>query len=469
VEAQILEVSGILGINASTSLPGGASRRGGFDKIGSVFIELHNENERDRSATEILEEIRERTRGFSGIVVELEEMQQGPHGGKPIEIQFSSHTKELLEPAVTRVLDHINNEMTGMRDLDDTRSLPGIEWKLTVDRAQAALYGADVSQVGIAVQLLTDGVKVGEYRPDKADDAVDIRVRYPATARGISALDELKIATSNGLVPISNFVTRTAAPNVDAIQRIDGTPVEFIRANVAPGVLADTKVKELSAWVEAQAWDPRLDIEFRGTNEEQDDAMAFVSVAFAMSMLLMFVLLVTQFNSFYQSSLILFAVVLSTAGVLLGLIITGKPFSAILTGVGIVALAGIVVNNNIVLIDTYNHLRREHPELDYISLIVRTGAQRLRPVILTTATTVFGLLPLASNFSIDLINRNIIYGGMMSSFWVPLSQSIVSGLTFATVLTLVATPAMLALPHQLKFMLGRVKASIRAKRTASAA
>jgi multidrug efflux pump len=187
------------------------------------------------------------------------------------------------------------------------------------------------------------------------------------------------------------------------------------------------------------------------------------------TLLLMFVLLVTQFNSFYQSSLILFAVVLSTAGVLLGLLITGKPFSAILTGVGIVALAGIVVNNNIVLIDTYNHLRREHPELDYISLIVRTGAQRLRPVVLTTATTVFGLLPLASNFSIDLINRNIVYGGMMSSFWVPLSQSIVSGLTFATLLTLVATPAMLALPHQFRFMLGRVKAAIEERRTASAA
>ncbi len=119
-----------------------------------------------------------------------------------------------------------------------------------------------------------------------------------------------------------------------------------------------------------------------------------------------------------------------------------------LTGVGIVALAGIVVNNNIVLIDTYNHQQREHPELDYISLIVRTGAQRLRPVVLTSVTTVFGLLPLASNYSIDLINREIVYGGQLSSFWVPLSQAIVSGLSFATVLTLVTTPAMLALPHQ---------------------
>ena len=237
--------------------------------------------------------------------------------------------------------------------------------------------------------------------------------------------------------------------------------VEFIRAEVAPGVLADTKVKEISAWLNTQTLDPRVDIEFRGANEEQSDSIAFVQVAFLMSLLLMFVLLVTQFNSLYQSVLILVAVVMSTAGVLLGLIVTQMPFSAILTGVGVVALAGIVVNNNIVLIETYNHLRRERPELDYISLIVRTGAQRLRPVLLTTVTTVFGLLPLASNLSIDLINRTIIYGGQLSSFWVPLSQAIVSGLTFATLLTLVATPAMLALPHQAKHVWERFKSRTR--------
>jgi multidrug efflux pump len=198
-----------------------------------------------------------------------------------------------------------------------------------------------------------------------------------------------------------------------------------------------------------------LKIEFRGANEEQAETLAFVGGAFGMSLLLMFVLLVTQFNSFYQSSLILFAVILSTAGVLIGLLITDNPFSAILTGVGVVALAGIVVNNNIVLIDTYNQLRREDPDLHYVDLIIRTGSQRLRPVMLTTITTVFGLLPLASNYSIDLVNRTVMYGSMLSSFWVPLSQAIVSGLTFATLLTLVTTPAMLALPHQLKSIKNR--------------
>ncbi len=450
VERRILEVDGIQSLNSNTLLSGQPSRSGGMDRIGRMSLELYDEGLRDRTGTEIFEEIRAVTADLAGISVEIQEMEQGPPVGKPIAIQFSSHNRALLEPAVTRVVEHMRDGMAGFRDIDDTRSLPGVEWKLTVDRAQAALFGADVSQVGIAVQLITNGVKVSEYRPDRSDDGVDIRVRYPTTSRGINAFDELRIATPNGLVPISNFVTKEPAANVDTIERSDGIPVEHIRANVEPGILPDAKVRELSAWIDEQDWHPDLRIDFRGANEEQAESMQFVGVAFGLSLLLMFVLLVTQFNSFYQSLLILFAVVLSTAGVLLGLLITGSPFSAILTGVGVVALAGIVVNNNIVLIDTYNHLRREHPEQNYIQLIVRTGAQRLRPVMLTTITTVFGLLPLASNFSVDLVNRNIVYGGMLSSFWVPLSQAIVSGLTFSTLLTLVTTPAMLALPHQLK-------------------
>jgi len=352
-----------------------------------------------------------------------------------------------MEPAVARVVAHMKT-IEGLRDIEDTRSLPGLEWRLTVDRAQAALYGADVTSVGFAVQLITNGVKIGEYRPDRSDDAVDIRVRYPEKDRGISALDQLKVRTSQGQVPISNFVTRKAANNIDTIQRVDGKPVEYIRAGVGPDVLADDKVKEMRAWLETQQFDPGLKIDFRGADEEQQESQQFTTIAFGLSLLLMFVLLVTQFNSLYQALLILFAVVMSTAGVLLGLLVTDSPFSSLLTGIGIVALAGIVVNNNIVLIDTFNNIRKKNPDLDYVTLITRTGAQRLRPVLLTTLTTIFGLLPLAMNFSVDLINRTIVHGSQMSGMWVPLSQAIVSGMAFASVLTLVATPAMLALPYQ---------------------
>ena len=470
VEDRILAIPGIKSANMQTTLGSGGGGGGNIstasDTVGFIFLEMHEQEDRALSGYEILERARQATASLGGIVVEVREMSQGPPVGKPVQIQFSALDGSLLEPVVARVREHIDANVSGLRDVDDTRSLPGVEWRLEVDRAQAALYNADVSLVGTAVQLVTNGVKVGEYRPSTADDAVDIRVRYPATARGLGALDELKIATANGLVPIGNFVARAPAPSVDSIERIDGRVVMFIRANVAPGVLADAKVKEIEAWLAEAGLDPRVDIAFRGANEEQADSMAFILVAMMASLLLMFVLLVTQFNSLYQSLLILVAVVMSTAGVLLGLLVTNSPFSAILTGVGVVALAGIVVNNNIVLIDTYNHIRRAHPHMDQVSIIVRTGAQRLRPVLLTTVTTVFGLLPLASHLSLDFINRSVVYGGQLSGFWVPLAQAIVSGLTFATLLTLVATPAMLALPHRpyvqaVARLPGRIRAMLR--------
>jgi len=190
-------------------------------------------------------------------------------------------------------------------------------------------------------------------------------------------------------------------------------------------------------------------------------------MAFLLSLLLMFILLVTQFNSFYQAALILLAVIMSTAGVLLGLLITGNPFSSILTGVGIVALAGIVVNNNIVLIDTFNHVRKTHPDLAIRETIVRATSQRLRPVMLTTVTTVFGLLPLACGLSVDLANRSVTAGGQMADYWAPLSQAIVFGLSFATILTLIATPAMLAMPTATRALFARLKPSSRNERVHS--
>jgi multidrug efflux pump len=170
-------------------------------------------------------------------------------------------------------------------------------------------------------------------------------------------------------------------------------------------------------------------------------------------MALMAILLVTQFNSYYQSLIILSSVLLSTAGVLLGLLTTGQTFSVILTGIGIVALSGIIVNNNIVLIDTFNYLKAKHTDWTLEEIIVQTGVQRLRPVFLTTFTTGFGLLPLAMHVSVDLINAEIEVGGPITSQWVSLASAIVFGLSFATILTLIVTPAMLALPDALRKML----------------
>ena len=470
VENEILQLEGIRAVNARAMLPGsGGPNNGSSDTIGSLFIELYPESQRTVKGNAIMQQIRDRSAQFVGISVEVLPIEMGPPVGKPIQIELRSANRALLEPALARIRAHLET-MPQLVDIDDSSALPSIEWRLSVDRAQASIYGADVSSAGIAVQLVTNGVKVDEYRPDGADDAVDIRVRYPERERGIRAMSELRVSTKQGMVPLSNFVHMAPVPGVDSFERIDGVPVETVRADVIEGVYADAMVSEIQAWLATQKFPAGLEIDFRGANEEQANAMAFVQVAFLLSLLLMFVLLVTQFNSFYQSALILLAVIMSTAGVLLGLLITGNPFSAILSGVGIVALAGIVVNNNIVLIDTFNHVRDEHPELHVRDVIVRAASQRLRPVMLTTVTTVFGLLPLACGLSIDLINRSYSVAGQMSVFWGPLSQAIVFGLSFATILTLIATPAMLAFPVALRERYVALKtAATQAKPTSSQA
>ena len=458
IEQSVLKVQGIKNLNmfATRGVRQAQGQRmqyqGGSttDLIGTMYIEMVENNQRDLSGTEVLEEIRRRTETFKGLIVEVRAFEGQITAGKPIAIQFSSIDRNRLLPVVEKVRKYLAREIEGLRDLEDTLPVPGITWELEVDRAKSALFGADVSTVGLAAQLVTNGIKLGEYRPDDADDALDIRIRYPTEDRGIRELDDLRVTTDSGLAPLSNFVTRRAKSRLDALQRNNQRDIHMIRASVAPGVLADTKVREIQAWLDLQSFDPLVDIRFRGTNEEQAESVAFLSKAFSFALLLMFVLLVMQFNSVYQSILIMLAIVLSTTGVFLGLAITSQPFSAILSGVGVVSLAGIVVNDNIVLIDTYNIGRREQPGMDRTSIIMVTGLQRLQPVVLTTVTTIIGLLPLASYQSIDFINRTWTMGGQLPAMWAPFAQAIVFGLSFATLLTLIVTPVLLVLPRRMR-------------------
>jgi multidrug efflux pump len=464
-EQRIIPIKGIQTMFTSTSGDGGGFFSRGSapaDQVGIIFLEMDKTRNSGIKGAEVLEQAREALKDLKGIETEVAEQEYGPTVGKDIQIQVSSKFRQDLAPTIAMIRSHFDS-MTVLRDVEDTRALPGIEWQLVVDRAQAAQFGANVNEVGSAVQLLTNGIYLGEFRPDDAEEEVEIRVRYPKSERNINVLDDLRINTPNGSVPLSNFVEVKAVNKLDSIVRIDGEYIMNIRANVMPGIVADTKIKEIQSWISQTNLNPRIRIAFRGANEEQAESLEFIGFAFLMALLLMFVLLVTQFNSFFQAFLILTSVVMSTAGVLLGLLIFNQTFSVMLTGVGIVALAGIVVNNNIVLIDTYNYLRKKDASLDVISAVIKTGAQRLRPVILTTFTTILGLLPLATNVSIDIINRDIIYNSQVSAYWVKLASSIVYGLTFATVLTLVITPVMLVLPQSLKKVkdsfIGRLPAS----------
>lgn len=418
------------------------------DVIGIITLDFADWRERAKVKA-ILEEVRTRTKDLAGVHVETFVPKPGPPTIKAIDIQVRSDFPELLYPTVAKIRAQMD-AMPGLRDVEDTRNLPGIEWQLEVDRAQAGRFGADVASVGSVIQMVTTGVKVGSYRPNDADKEVDIRVRFPIAERGILQLDELRVPTRDGLVPISNFVTRTAEPKVGVIKRAEGSRVVNVRANVDENYLINGQpalpndmVNVIRPWIEGQNFDERLTITFKGEDEDQREAGAFLVKAFGMAVFLMAIILVTQFNSFYRAFLILTAVVFSTIGVMLGIMITGQTFSVVMTGIGIIALAGIVVNNNIILIDTYAELRDGGMEPEEAA--VRTGAQRLLPVFLTAIVNVLSLLPLVFGVNIDFIKREVTMGAPSSEWWVQLSTAVAFGLSFATVLTLIVTPSMLVL------------------------
>lgn len=411
------------------------------DIIGTISLEFVDWDKR-RPADEIFKDIIKRTADIAGIQIDARKQEEGPPTGKPINLQLSSRKTELLEPAIAKIRAGLE-QMDGMINFEDSRPLPGIDWELDVDRAQAAKFGADIGLVGNFVQMTTSGLKLGEYRPDDTDDEVEIRARFPVENRTIDQLQNIRINSDAGTVPISNFVTRTAEPRTGKVNRVDGFRVISLKADVTPGVNVDAKLKEIKSWLATQDIDPAIRIKYKGEDEEQQKAEAFLGKAFGVALFIMAIILVTQFNSFYSALLILSAVIMSTIGVFIGLMITGQPFGIVMGGVGVIALAGIVVNNNIVLIDTFDRLKHETGTI--YEAIILTGAQRMRPVLLTTVTTMLGLVPMVMQLNIDFFTRDISYGAPSTQWWVQLATAIFFGLGFATVLTLVVTPCALML------------------------
>jgi len=418
---------------------GSASAGATDDVIGSITLNYFDWRWR-RSSREIVAEIRERTADIAGLVLETREVSHFQGTEKPVDIVVSAISRDSTHTAVALVRAAME-KMPGIINIQDSRPLPSIEWRLEVDRAQAAKFGADVSVVGSIIQLVTTGIRLGNYRPDDAVDEIDIRVRFPADQRSLDSLGELRIPTQAGSVPISTFVKRRAAESTKSITRINRRRTLSIHADLADGYLLGPTLDELQQQFPDLNLPADVRIEFKGGAEQQAESTSFMFMGFGLAMALMAMILLTQFNSIFQAVLILTAVIFSTGGVLLGLIITSQPFGLVSCGIGAIALAGIVVNNNIVLIDTYNKLRDTGMERKEV--ILRTCAQRMRPVMLTTITTVLGLLPMALALNLDLLNRDAYFGGPSTAFWKQMSTVISGGLIFATILTLVLTPSFL--------------------------
>jgi multidrug efflux pump len=435
VESRIIGLDGVKSVYARS----GKGSREAEDVIGSIKLELEDWRSRPR-ADEIIADVRSGTSDLVGIVIESFKPRVGPPRDKAISLELASIDPAALERATVTVRKAFES-IEGLRDVTDTRPLPGIEWRIDVDREQAAKFGADITIVGNTVQLVTNGVKIGEYRPDDTDDEIDIRVRYPMPDRSLDQIGALRVSTTQGSVPISNFVIREPAPKVSTLQRTDLRRTMKVEADVDPGVLAANKIVEIGELLPQLDIDPIVKAQFKGEDRDLREAMDFLKKAFIAALAIIAIILVTQFNSIYQAMLILTAVLFSTGGVLLGLLFADMAFGVVMSGVGVIALAGVVVNNNIVLIDTYNNLLAQGQR--GTEAILRTCAQRLRPVMLTTVTTILGLMPMVLEMNIDFINRDVSIGGPSAQLWRQLASAVAGGLAFATVLTLILTPSLL--------------------------
>ncbi|OED40719.1 acriflavin resistance protein [Chromatiales bacterium (ex Bugula neritina AB1)] len=441
VEERLLPMQEIKSVYAKSM--GGVTGEPGLsaDVIGVIQLEFIEWNTR-RKARVIMEEMRTLTDDIPGVVIEFREQEDGPASGKPINIEISSSKSEKL-PAATAYVQQVMKEVGGFVDSENNLPLPGIEWRLKVDREQAARYGADVALLGNAVQMVTNGIRVAGYRPDDSDEELDIRVRFPLGERKLQQLDQLRVPTASGMIPITNFVTLEPAAKTGTVNRVNTRRVITVQSDVAEGRLPTDQLKALQEALSDGPVDPDITINFTGENEDQMETMLFLVKAFAAAIFLMALCLIVQFNSIFQTIVVLSAIVFSTSGVLLGLIITAQPFGIVMVGLGIIALAGIVVNNNIVLIDTYNRFRTDgHSPRD---AALRTGLLRLRPVFLTAITTILGLMPMVLSLNIDLFRRIIEFGAPSTMWWTQLASAIAGGLAFATILTLLLTPCLLVL------------------------
>ncbi len=513
----IFAFAGAGGLNQNTAGAGGPK-----DAIGQLQIELIPWNERPAFARQndmdlalldgdlVVARLQAALDTIPGIRTEILNLAQGPGASKPVHLRLSGDDWDDLRAAAGIARARFDST-TGLTLIEDSRPLPGIDWQIDVDVEKAGRYGANVATVGGMVQLVTRGILLDTMRVDTSDEEIEIRVRLPAADRVLATLDSLRVRTDSGLVPLSNFITRTPVPELAQIDRIDQARYFDVKADVETGltrfvtgpedaptslgifrevteddaapiasqtvettdgvvfalvqlgdaasvaeiqdaatngdtrrvaVNGNERIEVLTEWLDTNPLPASVSYEWTGDQEDQAESGAFLAQAFAGALGLMFIILLAQFNSVYNSVLVLLAVVLSTTGVLVGMLVMDQAFSIIMTGTGIVALAGIVVNNNIVLIDTYQEYEKYMPRTEAIT---RTAEDRIRPVLLTTITTMAGLAPMMFGLSLDFIGGGYSIDSPTSLWWKQLATAVVFGLGIATVLTLVFTPSMLAL------------------------
>ncbi len=452
VESKILDMKDLQSIYAKTiAIKGGAQgfmdRGGPADTIGTIFLEFVDWNKR-RRVNEILKEIKLRCSNIPAVILDVSVKKNGPPQDKPIEVGLSGGSMDQLIEAADK-LSYKLRSIGGVQDIEDNRFLPGIQLDVAVDRVESAKYGANIQAVGSVLRLLTNGVKVGSYRTTSHRDELDVVLRFDPKHRNFDEISNLKLPTNLGAISISQFVSQTFSPKIGTIRRLNGARMVTVKANVAEGHLASKKVALIKEWIEKEApFSQEVKFSFRGEDKDQKESGAFLGRAFLWAIAFMAFILVLQFNSFFSAFLVLSSIVMSTIGIFVGLMIHQIPFSVVMGGVSIIALSGIIVSNNIIMIDTYDEAIKTIKSVK--QAILYTCAQRLRPILLTQLTVVLGLLPIVFLLNFDFVNFEVTIGDPAIEFWQQLAVCIVYGVLFGSLLTLFLTPAALMARHNFR-------------------
>ena len=438
-EADLKFVTGEVGM--ASDFGGGEARKS------TVSVEFVERDDRQESSAVVVDRIRDMLGQITGAEIKVEKERMGPPVGAPVEIEFIGADVEVLSGLVENA-KRLIADVPGLVDVKDDLSRAKPEIAFHVDREKATLLGLSTIEISNTIKAAVNGWRIGDYR--EGEDDYGIIARLPEKNRQtIAQIENLLIPTAKGdPVPLSSVATLEIGSGYGSIRHLDQKRLIRISANTA-GRSSIEVLKDVQARLDRIELPAGYSIDYAGDQEEQQRSSAFLSKAFVVAIFLIFLVLLTQFNSLAQSMIVISSVVLSLMGVFLGLMITGMPFGIIMTGIGVISLAGVVVNNAIVLIDYINLLRKDGMEL--YDALVTAGTVRFRPVMLTAITTILGLTPMAVGISFDFRSLTLQVGGEMAVWWGPMAVAVIFGLAVATLLTLIVVPVLYSIAETVSF------------------
>lgn len=441
-------------VSSGMEMSGGSS-----SNRATIVVSFVDYNQQVGSAFDAIEQMREiLPRGIAGAEITVESEQGGPPTGKPINLEIAGQDLEQLDSISQEILSILENDpiygkLDGLEtDLPEARP----ETRITVDREKAAIFGVNTSDVGNTIRQAINGVEASQYR--EGNDEYDIIVRLKEEFReDLSTLNNLTVMGEEGRqIPLSEIADWDIEEGFGGIKRIDQDRVVSVMADVRSTYNSNAVLAEAQELLQPYLEDLPSGViaQWTGQNEEQDDAQEFLTNAFLIALGLMAFILISQFNSVAKPFIVMTSVIMSIAGVLYGLVLFQMPFGIIMTGIGVISLAGVVVNNAIVMID-YIDILRSRDKMGLYDALVQGGLVRFRPVILTAITTTLGLVPLAIGFNLDFIvlandpveffnnlGEYLYWGGVQAAWWSPMAIAVICGLLFATLLTLILVPVL---------------------------